>query len=170
MSAFQVEKNHIAYLIDAGLHYGLVTREDAVALANALITENIASLEYRYQGRTDDMIAYRSFAEADLASFDIDKHQVRKSAGCYAYQACEHPTYEGSQAGEFICRLSEHVTSLGADGSRGAVWGAPQPRSRFAEIADDICAPVFGCLVESEFKVWRDAVADRLEREFGTAK
>jgi len=150
MSAYIVDRNHILYLVEAGgavkitwqmpacdthsLGYGEIQRGacDAARIANILWQENIRSVCYRYPDVTEATAPGPIGEEftVDTEEFTrphwhhFDAVQVIKAAKCYAYQSCEHETWEDSEANEYIRALIHwHIDRLAYYDD--AIWGAP---------------------------------------------
>ena len=149
MSAYMVDRHHIAYLVEAAfsrcinrghylMHHMNETSETAakVKLCNMLSEENARSIAARYPDTEDNP----SNAPGDLATFDawtvgelramtwmtINPVQVIKAAHCYRYQACEHDGWQRSEAKEFIEGLIDSAAHH-IKGYDQAEWGAPKP-------------------------------------------
>lgn len=146
MSAYIVEREHIAYLIDAaerlasrqrsnfswyheGQRHELTDHETEAG--QMLWDENVRSVNYRYADslpstRThlglDEQEVYKHHSKARLA---IDPVQVLKSIRCLEYQSCETPDWEASSAHAFLRSLMLYAISNLA-GYEDAMWGAPQ--------------------------------------------
>lgn len=137
MSAYLVEENHVAYIIEAAIKLGCTytltkaagTNDiDAARLicANMLTTENQNSVNARYR---ETETPYIWTAEA-LESYhwndsDFTAAQIIKSCDCYEYQACEHDAWEDSAAH----KITQAITSRAASQTPGydsAIWGAPE--------------------------------------------
>lgn len=150
MSAYIVERNHIVYLVKAGMNIdgfgwtfkGKYNRADygfyfdnALRVANMLWLENMNSVGFRYPGCVDDpeglpgpIVEDFIINEQDLVfqfHRPFDPVQVLKACQCYAYQTCEHPAWKESEAKAFIDALEQFYISR-LDGYTAAVWGAPE--------------------------------------------
>ena len=134
MSAYQVPPHVTAYLLAAAERLELISRSDFRKIANELTAENMNSLVHRYSDPSE-LIHHRSVPEsllrAQWADEDFSIAQIRKSATCYEYQACEHPGYQESKAAKFICYLMDECSRREPLDKYPApdecVWGAPEP-------------------------------------------
>ena len=150
MSAYIVDRNHIVYLVTAGMklrQYNLHWRHNnkshcltgsditaAARIANILWLENINSIFARYPSCKDDPSGMPGptkenyiVSEKELPAriLTIDAVQLLKSCDCYEYQACEHDGWEKSEAKAFIDALrSAYIHKL--PGYSDAEWGAPR--------------------------------------------
>lgn len=104
--------------------------ERAAEIANMLWMENIKSVSHRYPGESSATLPGpidENFViePGDFRVFRrIRPIQVLKACKCYAYQSCEHPEWEQSEAYAFIESLKESaIASL--PGYEDAEWGAP---------------------------------------------
>lgn len=138
MSAWIVTRAHIDVLVLAGVQFGVpydLNRRGAVgpavlAAAGAdLWAENHRSVNYRYREDSKPP-AY----PAPTAEVILDPVAVVKAVDCFAYQSCEHPGWQTSDAAVYCQRLrAAAMTGLpvepgDADGHRyplgydGAAW------------------------------------------------
>ncbi len=131
MSAYIVDQQTAAFIVNAAINYGLIKRSEALSTANMLMQENQKSIEYRYGcDEYANIVVFTN--KKQLGVFDsYDPRQVVKSCEHFAYQACEHRTWEQSKAHGFIklvefcaVKLIKHTTSI-----KDTVWGAPDPVS-----------------------------------------
>ena|SRR3990167_151627 len=150
MSAYMVDRDHIAYLLDAAMDHKIahctfhwyhngVSRslaggdfELAAQVGQMLWNENRLSIEYRYPdtaqdfsrapGPIDESYVYDEHSTQYLT---FDPVQVIKACNCFAYQACEHPDWKESEAKVFIDTLIHYAISE-LPGYETAVWGAPE--------------------------------------------
>jgi len=133
VSAFMLDADHIDYLLTAAVAWRLdyfhrpadeldvhvrVAPEAADTIGMRLLAENAASVSYRYRqhadlsadelGETAVFYAFRRVAAAEIIPV-----RVIKAVKCYAYQACEHPTWTTSEARAFCDALiSEAIRRL----------------------------------------------------------
>lgn len=159
MSAYIVERKHIAYLVVAmqskrirrysrafhWYHNGrgkeLTPYDDGTALevAQLLWNENIKSIHGRYP----DTVESREYPGADddyeIRPGDvknlwdeIDPVQLLKSIHCYEYQSCEHDEWKTSEA-RAIMRALESEAIQALTGYSEAEWGAPKTREEKRE-------------------------------------
>ena len=113
MSAFMVDREHIAYLVTAASRLGLTASTEAKTeiVGQMLWDENRYSIEYRYP----DCLKTGNYPGPIGETFVYEKHhasrkpfdpvQVLKACGCYVYQSCEHPGWPASEARKFVERL-----------------------------------------------------------------
>jgi hypothetical protein len=154
MSAYIVDRDHIAYLIEAAMSQRMLRGsprlswywegrryeldpgasegpESASAVGQMLWDENIASVRYRYPDDGDDLPGPVGEAFVYLHGWTRadapDPVQVFKSIACYRYQSCEHPGWEKSQAFAF-CDALERAAARALPGWDDATWGAPEPK------------------------------------------
>lgn len=119
MSAYVVDLNHIAYLVQAA---GLPSIEAEQQAGQMLWDENVKSVRYRYPKHTVDREVY----PVDTPRFPgFDPVQVIKACECYAYQSCEPPEWEESDAYAFVEGLKRDVCDR-LPGYDKAAWGAPK--------------------------------------------
>jgi hypothetical protein len=82
--------------------------EQPANVANILMSENVASVNYRYGENDMPSIAYA------LVTPLPELIPLHKAFGCYDYQACEHPEYEQSLAKRLCDAGLHHIeTRLG---------------------------------------------------------
>ena len=104
-------------------------------LAEALLAENVASYNYRYQAQGDSAVAQPCVFKQQLRnegrSFTGHLAEVSSAIRCFEYQACEHPAWEQSLAYSFCWGLREMVLnklqslySVDYESSRGE-WRPP---------------------------------------------
>ena len=141
MSAFLCNDYHIAYLVQAGIVFGLVDPLEAHAVGECLFRTNLVSLAHRYPKDGDlSSVArtWRSEGESYLApivSEPVDLWFVLKGAQCYEYQACEFAEWLQSDACAFVDALCEEALSRLPERFREEVplrWGSEgqtQPRA-----------------------------------------
>jgi hypothetical protein len=138
MSAYLVEERHIAFLVGAALsrqvigfggnrlsyafkeRFISVDAEMADRLGQLLWNENKISVAHRYPGESWSVPQYRH----RRAFLDYQPLQVLKACHCYAYQSCEHPGWETSEAKAFIDAL-ERTAVRHLPGYDDAAWGPP---------------------------------------------
>ena len=151
MSAYVVDREHVSYLVRAaesrgiGCRYGSnfswyykaagnrgILNGNGVEVGQMLWDQNVKAVKCRYPDCTgnnlpgpigEDFILVRG----DLAQWfnhNFDPIQVIASCRCYAYQACEDPKWEETEAFAFIESLkSAAITAL--PGMDEVAWGAP---------------------------------------------
>ena len=136
MSAFILDRKHIAYLVDAALSRAIVGNSilhwgngcalrggDAAAadrLGKLLWDENVRSVQHRYSDDKPENLPGPIGCDFEygehgfhLEEIDIDPMQVLKACNCYEYQTCERADWEASEAYRFISALkSAAVSSL----------------------------------------------------------
>mgnify|MGYP001575111209 CR=1 FL=1 len=152
MSAYIVDREHIAYLIDAALSRRIMRGasefrwyvgsvgyslrfDNATAVGQMLWDENISSIQARYPDTRADMsnapgpIGETFEYEHRLNAFAPapDPVQVLKSVACYEYQSCEHGGWAASSAYTF-CDALRHAAITALPGYDAAEWGAPEQR------------------------------------------
>jgi hypothetical protein len=106
--------------------------ERAAEIANQLWQENIKSVSYRYPGESSATLpgpVSENFV-IDASDFrvwhpPIDPVQLLKSINCYAYQTCEHPEWEESEAHAMMESLKQDAIRA-LPGYEHATWGAPE--------------------------------------------
>src|SRR4029077_555285 len=131
MAGFQVSNKHIDALVYARsleplrdlahLGHGTWTDND---LGRLLLLENLLSLAHRYPDRCRpvnemaiDAYFYRSHRWAGFPVIALIK-----AVECYQYQACEHDTWEASQAADYCERLRNELIRR-VPGWAEAPWG-----------------------------------------------
>lgn len=172
MSAYIVNLEHVAYLVQAGTASEIGMRDSTLSWARnnkretlpagdceqarrvgqMLWDENIKSVQARYPrdavselpGPVDCSFLYPKQGEPH---FDIfDPIQVIKACDCLDYQSCEHREWATSEAKAYVDALRQHAWSS-LPGYDDAAWGAPKRTafaSRFAEECHDYLATVKG--------------------------
>lgn len=109
MSAWIVDRRHIDVLVHACIGQKLIAPEQADATGRMLWAECLKSVAYRYPGDKGDgdRPGPCSFKDGDVdtytftplpAEFVLTPSALRSTAGCYAYQSCEHPEWETTEA------------------------------------------------------------------------
>ena len=154
MSAYVVEREHISYLVAAaesrkigcpyGGHFSWYHKNkgrtelngNSVEVGQMLWDECVKSVSYRYPD--DDITSLPGpigedfiFKKKDLNRLffhNFDPVQVLKSCSCYAYQSCEHPQWEESEAFSFIEALKDYAVSA-LPGYEEAEWGVPKTQN-----------------------------------------
>jgi hypothetical protein len=132
MSAWIVSKTHIDCLVQAGIEREMVHPDEADEIGRMLWGECLASVAYRYPGDGDgERPGPINFRDGDVDAYVYEpldgepgislraEAVVNKAAGCYGYQSCEHPGYEGSKAQQFTELLRQATESAKGD----APWG-----------------------------------------------
>jgi len=133
MSAFMVSNNHIEFMLNAAVRYGLSYKNTADhwdriersdfdkmnAMGKLLQDENWASVSHRY---SDPSGMEEPTFEWHASLRDIDPVRVIKACHCYDYQSCEHPGWEGSIAQQFTARLISAAAGH-LEGYDDAEWG-----------------------------------------------
>ncbi len=125
MSAFMVDREHIAYLVTAASKLGLTTSPEAkTKVGQMLWNENRYSVEHRYP----DCLETGNYPGPIGETFVYEKHrasrkpinpvQALKACHGYEYQSCEHPGWPASEARAFIDKLRAR-----------AIPGSPEPRA-----------------------------------------
>lgn len=120
MSAFLCNGYHLAYLVQAGIAYDLIEPGEADAVGECLLAANLRSLAARY-GDPEEHEPYR---HEDVGG--TQPVVVLKAIRCLAYQSCEFPEWEGSDAKLYLdeleaavlAALPERLRALGPAG-----WG-----------------------------------------------
>lgn len=115
MSAFLVNDYHIAYLVQAGVKFGLLEPEEGPAVGECLYLTNLVSLAHRYPEDGDlDGVArtWRGDGEGvrylpPIVTEEIEPLVVLKGLRCYEYQACEFAEWSESDAHVFCEALAE---------------------------------------------------------------
>lgn len=133
MSAYVVDREHIAYLVRAAeawrihqyFHNGNLSD-----IGQMLWDENTRSVHYRYPG--DDLDLPGSGEAPYLFCMSSRDHwpaykpvQVLKAIACLRYQSCEHPEFYQSEAERFLSHLQSAATNR-LPGYDEAEWGAPE--------------------------------------------
>lgn len=156
MSAYMCDRDHIRYLIEAAMGVRLYGRRHswirwrhgeevkelragdyrmASEVGQMLWDENFASVSYRYDCSDPKQLPgpnNETYIYGEHKIFprpEIDPAQVLKSCHCYAYQTCEHPGWETSEAKAFIDSLQAGACRS-VTGYEDAEWGAPKVQER----------------------------------------
>jgi hypothetical protein len=147
MSAFMCSDNHLAILASYAVRncleavpYALRTEVErdgfelkpggymrtVARVASMLARENLLSIAHRYPGdHAGEQEAYASFdvphgTQARAAALPVIA--IIKACHCYAYQSCEHGTWEGSQAHTLVQAIEAHAVRH-LPGYDAAPWG-----------------------------------------------
>lgn len=164
MSAYIVDLNHVAFLVQAGTSLALGQRhstltwiwnidheantyeretlpqsdyKQAQRVGQMLWDENIASVQARYPGdKNPPGPTDRDFEYPEqVPHFDIfEPAQVLASCDCYEYQSCEHPGWPASEAKAYIDALRKRAWTS-LPGYGDASWGAPLTMNARVEAA-----------------------------------
>ena len=118
MSAFIVSQKHIQYLITAAIDYQVIVR-DSEQTGQLLWDENVKSVNYRYPTDPQERYIYH---HKPFCVPPINPIIVIKQCHCYAYQSCEHPEWETSEAKRLIDALEANAIRRVA-GYDSAPWG-----------------------------------------------
>lgn len=109
--------------IDKGNHIALAK------FATQIWAENIQSVNYLYDTDTDCneyIITPQDLAKYLRLYIPIKPIQVVKACHALAYQSCEHPAWEKSEANYFLeCLSNTYIRKI--PGYDEAEWGAPIP-------------------------------------------
>lgn len=104
MSAWIVSKTHIDYIVTAVIRAELSGRSPD-EIGRMLWRECLASVAYRYpQDGDGERPGPIGFRDADVDAYtwtetpELTPAGLDKTLGCYRYQSCEHPGWEGSEA------------------------------------------------------------------------
>lgn len=98
MSAFVLSDKHIDYLVSAAQLYRVIPADLSRVVGQILALENVKSVDYRYGTKDADALE-REIADRPFSlTLRLDPVQVIKAADCYAYQSCEHPAWQASEA------------------------------------------------------------------------
>ena len=126
MSAWMTSEKHMNTLATYAYVEGLTL--DPATLAKRLTLENVRSLLARYEGRYADMFEGwedRTYKPVSLSK--ISPTYILKQAACFAYQACEHPGWEDSEAERMIEAIMARCKAQGGveygPGYDAAPWG-----------------------------------------------
>lgn len=173
MSAYMIDRNHVRFLIEAGLSSRIrgmsplrwfwtdaegkerdatLTGDTAAAVGQMLWDENHASVCARYPeddlpGPTDQDFVY---SEHHRSSGIVNPAQVLKSCHCLRYQSCEHEGWNKSQACAFVESLCDSA-SRRVEGYEEAQWGAPDMGSTVVSLMDMVKKPNAGDIVRSHW-------------------
>ena len=106
MSAFTVGKGTIDALVHIAIEGGFISADDADKTGRMLWLENYRSVNYRYNERTRTP-SYSYTAPSGR----LDPHVVQRAAGCYGYQANEHPGWSRSRARLLVLSIRHHLAT-----------------------------------------------------------
>lgn len=186
MSAFVVSHSTIAAIVtyaqrrlwscvppppDAGRGAVNVRDIDPDKIGQALLTENIRSVNYRYR-RSDPVPNYRHVptyigAVSTEVTRTLTALDIVKVAHCIEYQSCEHPAWEASWARDFLQRVVDTAVHE-LPGYDDAPWGLytatqdpPVECAGPTQLADASLARVYATLADASLPddVRREAVA-----------
>lgn len=168
MSAFQVPKSHILYLVAAATSPTIVRpwhqvswsdpsgarhmigggdATEAARIANVLAAENARSVDHRYPNGSNGPAGRDVFEPRDMCRvMACDAAQVIRACDCYNYQACETDDYDATEAAAFIRAVRESAVNrlVESDAERRGVklaWTIDAVPFR-PEPRDDARAPV----------------------------
>lgn len=133
MSAYIVGQNVIGYIVNAGIHYGVIKSSEAVSKARMLWRENQISVHHRYGDQDDYGNIGNITKRLHLGHFgdEFDPYQVIVSCQHLEYQSCEHAGYRYSQADQLLNDIMTAVEERHGisreDERQGTIWGAPEP-------------------------------------------
>ena len=158
MSAYMVDRNHIAYMVEAAMsrtinsgsfhwYYNGAShtlnagdRDHATHVGQILWDENKRSIQARYPDTVDNPDDMPGPCDEDFLYvhdaymwLQFSPVQVVKSVDCYQYQACEHEGWRDSEAKAFTDALRSCATQR-VPGYEAADWGAPQPYGRLHRV------------------------------------
>ena len=165
MSAYIVDRDHIAYLVAAaqsnqiGSRHGKFgwlcprlgwrhfdSNQGAEAVGQMLWDECIKSVSARYPGADPQELPGvigedYTFHDSDVPIMHrpINPVDVLKAISCYDYQSCEHEGWEKSEAHNF-CEALHHAAVNALPGYDDAPWGAPENwrGARFPKVGDAV--------------------------------
>jgi len=145
MSAYVVSREHIEYLVEAGLRLGdapmrlswlapgvappreryrTLRPDNASEVGQMLWKENHRSVSFRYS-EVDATPPYEHVVR--YAPKPLDAVQVLKAIACLAYQSNECPDWEQTEAYAFLDSLKDAAIHA-LPGWDDAVWGCPADR------------------------------------------
>ena len=115
MSAWIVSRAHIDVLVQGLCEGEHVTHLDPDEVGRVLWRECLASVAYRYPDDGDgERPAPVDFRDSDVETYTYRRPSLRipltglhYALGCYRYQSCEHPGWDGSDAEAWTLRLRE---------------------------------------------------------------
>lgn len=112
MSAFICSDKHIATVAK---YFFALDPAGAQSFADALKSENIVSVNYRY--KENEPITPVRMSEADpLGTYS--PHDIAGLVACLDYQSCEHPHYTGT----LLKMAAQIVAKLGGEKSQSKFW------------------------------------------------
>lgn len=127
MSAWIVSKRHIDYIVTALIRAEL-TADTPDETGRMLWRECLASVAYRYPHDKDgERPGPVDFRDSDVDTYtwaetpELSPGGLAKTLGCYSYQSCEHPEWDGSQAQVLTTKLCEALGDVPYDDS--VPWG-----------------------------------------------
>ena len=127
MSAYIVNQDTAAFIVNAAINYGLIDRSMALSVANMLMEENQLSVKSRYRGGYATIPIFTN--KKQLGVFNtFHPQQVKWTCEHFAYQSCEHMTWEKSHAYclvNMIIKAAESIPHTKMD-EMDLVWGAPK--------------------------------------------
>jgi len=111
MSAWIVSKGHIDHIVTAIVRAELSDKSPDET-GRMLWRECLASVACRYPGDRDGgRPGPISFRDADVEAYtwaetaELTPGGLAKTLGCYQYQSCEHPGWDGSEAEVITSKL-----------------------------------------------------------------
>lgn len=136
MSAWLVSKAHIDVLVHAlGVREMFPNGMSPDQVGQMLWDENVKSLDYRYEGRHPELLEGHGRYQYSPPVEEWSPGMVLAEAGCYDYQACEHPEYATSVAHDLVVGLTTVLRKAGAV-EADAPWGVPECGHTHAEYLD----------------------------------
>ncbi len=127
MSAWIVSKEHIDYIVTALIRAEL-TSKTPDETGRMLWRECLASVAWRYPADAPgDRPGPVDFRDSDVDTYtwaetpELTPGGLAKTLGCYQYQSCEHPGWEGSEAYAITTKLRDALGDVAYDDS--VPWG-----------------------------------------------
>lgn len=143
MSAYIVDRDHIAYLLEAAHNREIVgdkfhwyyrttrcfndTTCSPQNIGQMLWDENQRSVNHRYRLTETPLTYQEEEGDGIYRRRKIDPVQLLKAIDCYQYQCCEPTDWDETEAFAFTEAL-RHCATAALPGYEQAKWGAPPKR------------------------------------------
>lgn len=121
MSAWIVSKQHIDHIVTAVIRAELSDRTPD-DIGRMLWGECLASVKYRYpRARSGHRPGPAGFKDSDIGRYtwaetaELTPGGLAKTLGCYQYQSCEHPGWDGSEAEVITSKLRDALGDVEYD-------------------------------------------------------
>lgn len=140
MSAFVVNDNHInvivSYFVEDAMDdrlwyemngkYGYMSKEDAEKVAQCLYSQNIRSVNDRYNELEEDGFAYKFIPHARRV-YSIG--EIAMALDCLEYQSCESEDYHATDAYKLLLAMRKQLLKEVAKEQGADTWGITEVKA-----------------------------------------
>jgi hypothetical protein len=144
MSAFIVNDNHVDVIVsyfvtsimddklwyEMNGKYGYMGLEEAEAVANCLMAQNVRSVNSRYNEVNDK---FYTFNHIQWAHQTYSVGEIANAISCLEYQSCETDDYHTTDAYKIIQSMRKHLLKQVADADGDETWEISEVKSKFAQ-------------------------------------